>query len=374
MIKSLLQKLFIAMMIPAFIPYAKAADSLKQALLFYENCEDLKSAYPGVRISSSIRLSGNGKFGKAFILERRTINSLPNGDLKEKISDFILFRNNAVWRKTGGMKDSSCLQVNSGELVVAMPELVEKSANTLSFYIKSAKPGKTPKVTVEIETGGKTFNPVKAVPAGKQFSRIKAPFAVYGTSATAKIKVSGPVIVDNLMLDQGRNYANPWIPPMKKRGVDKIIIPAGEKYIKTARGAISCWINVPWLNDPQCTAKGVSTLLQTKGEAPSGKTLMAFTGIPRRSPLESPKVSRCYFFMFDKKKRCCSLQIPTSELPAAPENNWRHLVLNWQYENGKLMLEAWLDGKLAGHKEMVFGPLKKTKVRSDRQLSQRANG
>lgn len=233
------------------------AGSLKSSIIFQEDCEDLQSPYPGVKISSSIKVLQGGKFGKCFRIERRTVNKLANGDFKQKKSDAWLYRDNAVWQSKGGIKNSACLKITGGEVVVPVVGLKKSSANAFSFYAKAPQGGS---VSVVWECAGKENILVKEQKIGNSFIRVKAPFGAIADSGSLRIQVTGSVIIDNAQLDMGVNYFNSFSTPLQQRSVDRIDIPANGKYFKAKQGAISVWLNVPWLNDSKVISNSICGL------------------------------------------------------------------------------------------------------------------
>jgi len=222
------------------------AGNFKDSIIFKEDCEDLKSPYPGVKISSSIKVLENGKFGKCFRIERRTVNTLANGDFKQKESDSWLYRDNAVWQAKGGIKNSPCLKINSGEVVIPVTGLKKDSANAFSFYAKSPE---NAAVSIVWECGGKENILIKDLKIGKSFTRIEAPFGALADSGSLHIQVAGAVLIDNAQIDKGVNFFNSFSTPLQRRNVDWIEIPADGRFFNAEQGAVSTWLNVPWLSD-----------------------------------------------------------------------------------------------------------------------------
>ena len=340
------------------------AGNLNSSIIFQEDCEDLKSPYPGVKISSSIKVLNNGKFGKCFRIERRTVNKVENGDFKQQESDGWLYRDNAVWQQKGGIKNSSCLKITGGEVVVPVVGLKKSSANAFSFYAKSPEGGS---VSVLWESADKKDTLVKVQQLGNHFIRIKSPFGAVGDSGSLRIQVTGTVIIDNAQLDMGVNYFNSFSPPLKRRGVDRITIPANGKYFNSKQGAISVWLNVPWLNDRNIISNSICGLFVVNNAEKRIKkwgdqVVLGSSCIPRKNITELPRKSQFYFYTVDKKNRVCPVAEKLSNMEPTPTSGWRHLVMNWQLtEDGKMKITLWLNGKKLVEKAKPFGPIKQQK-------------
>jgi Concanavalin A-like lectin/glucanases superfamily len=340
------------------------AGDLKSSIIFQEDCEDLKSPYPGVKISSSIKVLKGGKFGNCFRIERRTINKVENGDFKQQESDGWLYRDNAVWQKKGGIKNSACLKITGGEVVVPVIGLKKDSANAFSFYAKAPQGGS---VSVVWESADKENILVKDQKLGNSFIRVKAPFGAVDDSGSLRIQVTGTVIIDNAQLDKGVNYFNSFSTPLKRRGVDRVVIPANGKYFKAKQGAISVWLNVPWLNDSNIVSNSICGLFVVNNAEKRIKkwgdqVIMGISCIPRKKITDKLRKSQFHFYTVDAKNRVCPVAEKLSSMEPAPASGWRHLVMNWQLdEAGKMKIVLWLDGKKLVEKSKPFGPVKQQK-------------
>ena len=352
------------MMGTALISGGAVAGNLKSSIIFQEDCEDLKSPYPGVKVSSSIKIMKDGKFGKCLRIERRTVNALANGDFKKKESDAWLYRDNAAWQKKGGIKNSSCLKITGGEVVVPVTGLKKSSANAFSFYAKSPDKGV---ISVSWEANDKEVSLVKDINIGKTFTRIKVPFGATADAGSLRIQVTGVVIIDNAQLDKGVNFFNSYSTPLKRRGVDMIKIPANGKFFKAKQGAVSVWLKVPWLNNKDVVSNSICGVFVVNNEAKRIKkwgdhVIMGTSAIPRKKVTEKLRKSQFHFHTIDAKNRVCPVSARLIDLEPAAKSGWRNLVMNWQLgQDGKMSTSLWIDGKKLAEKTKPFGPVKKQK-------------
>jgi Concanavalin A-like lectin/glucanases superfamily len=351
-------------MVTVLISGGAVAGNLKSSIIFQEDCEDLKSPYPGVKISSSIKVLNDGKFGKCMRIERRTVNAVANGDFKQKASDAWLYRDNALWQKKGGIKNSACLKITGGEVVVPVTGLKKGTANAFSFYAKSPQGGS---VSVVWACAGKENVLVKDQKIGKSFIRVKVPFGTVADAGSLRIQVKGVVIIDNAQLDKGVNFFNSFSTPLKRRSVDMIKIPANGKFFKPEQGAVSVWLKVPWLNNKDVVSNAICGLFVVNNAAKRIKkwgdhVVMGISCIPRKKITDKPRKSQLHFYTIDAKNRVCPVAEKIINLPPAPASGWRHLVMNWQLgKDGKMKAVLWLDGKKLLEKAKPFGPVKKQK-------------
>ena len=335
-----------------------ATAGLQDGLIFYDDCNDLKSPYPDVKISSSIEVE-NGKFGKALRIERRTVNSQVNGDFKEKESDAWLYRDNAAWQAKGGIKDSSCLKITGGDVIVPMVELKPKSGNAFSFYAKNAQSGKEATVTMSYEAAGKVIELVKSVKLSDEYTRIQAPFVAASAEGSLCISASGEILIDNAQLDKGVTFFNTYNPPLKMRGVDRITIPADGKYYDAKSGTINCWVKGPWVDSDMigsiCSLFAVNNASEVKKWGST--SVMFISCIPIQ--YAGGAKGTLHFIAIDDKARVAGLsERDLTKLPPLSEDKWRMFSFTWVVKDEEIHQAMYVDGKKLFEKAIPFGPLK----------------
>ena len=332
--------------------------SLKDSMLLYVDGESLVSTYPGVAISQSIRVVDGSKFGKALLMERRTLNLAPNGDFKaENMDGWILSGADRV--VTGGIQNSPCLSAKDGA-VAALPltELGVKSAYAFSFYSKSVKAGK---IIVELSMGGSVKELARIdTPAG-DFARTVVSFCPDQDSGTIRLKVSGEALIDNVQLEKGATFANSFSEPLKMRGCDWITVPAGGVYFNQKQGSISCWVNAPWLENKEFSDCG-GAIFSAACDKPEytgwgANTAMNMIAWPK-SKKGGVEQGNMHHVMVDRTKGMLSASFGLDQVkPSA--TGWHHMVFNWKYENNQMTSEIFVDGKsVHTSKTGSFGALK----------------
>ena len=332
---------------------------LKDGLTFYEDCDDSKSSYTDVKIASSIQ-AVRGKFGNAFRIERRTVNEMPNGDFKEKESEFWLYRDNAQWQARNGRNDSSCLKIEGGEVALPLFGLQKKYGNAFSFYAKSSKNKEITAVRVTYEALGKETLIVQNLKLANQFIRIEAPFIANSEEGTLRIYVKGSILIDDAQLDKGVTFFNSYCPPLKRRGVDQIILPPDGHYYNEESGSLNCWVKGPWVQ-PGLIAT-TSALFGVHNESKENKwgstSVMFISCIPK--PYFGAEDGALHFITIDAKRRVAGLsESNLAKLPPLAEDEWRMFSFTWDYRDGNMHQVLFLDGKKLFGKDVPFGPLKK---------------
>ncbi len=356
-------KLYGMMLLTALAGAAVAEDVnlQKKDVLLYEPCESLKSNNPGVKIPSSIQVEEQGKYGKAFRIERRTLNEMCNGDFSLKESDAWIFRDNAAWQPSGGIGDSPCLKISGGDISAPLTGLKAGVPNAFSFFAK--KPAYATEATLSVtwESGGKQDTLLKNRKLGNDFERIMLPLTAEADSGTVTISVNGEVLIDNVQLDKGLGFFNNYAPPGKMRGCDIIEIPVNGKYFSPGKGAFSCWINVPWLN-PDVAGDTICAFFGVANAAPKVRkwgatTIIEVNGFPKPKSSDA-RTGTLNAYTLDSENRvvAASENMGTLKLGTEPWHLW---VVNWELKDGKMQLALYVDGdKLRIRREQPFSSCK----------------
>lgn len=340
---------------------AQENNLLKKDVLLYEPCESLKSENAGVKIANSIQVESQGKYGKAYRIERRTMNAMVNGDFAKKESNAWAYRDNADWQPSGGIGGSSCLKINGGDVSAPLTGLKTGTANAFSFHAKNAGQSGDALVSVSWESGGKQSIMVKDRKLGNDFERIMLPLTAESDSGTVVISVQGTILIDNAQLDKGVGFFNSYSPPGKLRSCDIIDIPVNGKYFSPEKGSFSCWINVPWLNpevvgETVCTFFGV-TNAETKIKKWGATSIIGICGIPKPKPSDK-LAGTVNAYTVDVENRVVGARENMANLKLG-DGPWHLWIVNWELKDGKMQFAMYLDGdKLKINKEQPFGPNK----------------
>lgn len=338
----------------------------KKDALLYEPCESLKSENAGVSISSSVAVVEKGKFGKALRFERRTINVLDNGDFSKEKSDAWICRDNtAEWLADGGINNSSCLQLNGGEISVPVTGLKAKAPNAFSFYVRRGDNApETTSIRVNWQDGGKTLCVLNNYIPGKTFERIKLPLSSDADSGTITLAVNGAVVIDNAQFDRGVSYFNSFSQPLVMRGVDICNIPANGKYFNPEKGSVCCWLKVPWF-DKSLYGEMMALISVQNAEQKKAKwgdhVILSISCIP--NTVKGDKSGTLNAYIIDAENRIVSIGENLNNISVDTSAEWHLLVFSWEVKDGKALISLNIDdGKTKLTKEQPFGPLKKQEI------------
>ena len=309
-----MKKSILFLVAAALIPVAEAAD-----LKLHINADSMKPAAGVKSVSGSIRLVP-GKFGKAMLVERRTVNSF-------KPSDVIL--GDGV--KLSGKNNTLVMPADS---MVALPltAVRPKSPCTLSFRYKGE--GKIT-VTFNGESAG-TFE------AGKEYKDAAVVIVPAEDSGSLKIRTDKPVELTNVMFDKGIGFANTYHAPGPMRNVDSISLDPALYTPKS--GAISCWLKTPWLKKDAKYASA-NVLLRARDK----------NGNDAQGIYVSNWSNELYWIYYGPNRQSVSTGLKMHELPES-KDGWYHLVFNWKEEKGHIVLSTIVNG------EKVFTARKLCKV------------
>ena len=281
----------------------------------------------GVRVSSSIR-KVPGKFGKAFLIEKRTVNSFAPAN--------VVLTGNAVL--TG--KNNKLVLPSRAVAALPLTGLKVRSKNTLSFLYSGSG-----KVTVSLDD-----NIIAVFDAKAKNEKGAVTFEALADCHTLRISADQGAVLNQVMLDKGCIYANTYHAPGVKRGVDKLWIDPG-KYYNAAQGTITFWFKAPWL-------KKVNDL--------EGET--AFFGLHRKEKRNNRVVEQCVHsavlwrggiherFWGKDRFSYGVLDFKFKEVKNLDAEGWNFLVFTWKLEKGKLFYTASVNNGTPFFKSVPFVP------------------
>ena len=282
----------------------------------------------GVKVSGSVR-KVPGKFGKAFLIERRTVNFFDPADV-------ILTGGAALTGKSNKLT----LPAN-GCAALPLTGLRKGSRHTLSFLYSGS--GKIKVLLDDAETA--------VFEAGKAIKEAEVTLTALEDSHTIRITALKGACLNQVMLDKNCIFANTYHAPGVKRGVDKIWIDPG-KFYNERQGSITLWFKAPWM-------KKVNFL--------EGET--AFFGLHRKEKRNNRIVEQATHsavlwrggiherFWGRDRSSYGVLDFKFKELEKIAPGEWHFLVFNWKYEKGKLHFDVSVDNGRLFSKSVpyVFG-------------------
>ena len=289
-----------ALLVPAIL----GAGTLAEDLTVYINADTKAPA--GVRIPSTTRLVP-GKFGKGFLIERRTRNEFKADDVILSDGATLKGKNNLLTLPAGGTA------------ALPLTTLKPGSYSTISFGYKGAG-----KISVSINR-----KEIKSFEAKAERQYGVAVFKADGDTATVRISSDKGAVLDEVLFDRGINYANSYHAPGPIRSCDWITLTPAKHY-NARQGAFSCWIKAPWLipGFKELTGAGLFCLLWD--EKPGKR----FSDNIHRS-ITFWNTGYCDTF-FGIKGTNGGASCQFKELKTFPADGWHHVVFNWKVVNGQL--------------------------------------
>jgi len=330
-----------------------AAD-YQQSLRLYLNCDDLQNPPEGVKYFGAIRLRP-GKFGQAFLMERRTYNLAPNGDFSSAdLSEWIL-DDNVRRQNSGGIDNGAGLEFTAGGMAAIPVCLQQNVTHTISFSARGEG-----SLAVVLACAGEE-HPLLTVPAlSLEYGRYHTVMIPKDNLGTVRFLATGQIWLDQVMVDANIGYPNSFAEPLKQRSVDKITLDIGQGFFNQEAGAMACWLKVPWFS-PEVYSTGGNNIFAVYNlplpEKVWGAQVIMATPAYNRRTLAAAKTTGALTFLFnDAKFRTVAVGVPFAEVKN-PGDVWRHLVFNWQLKDDWLHLEVLLDGgSQRWHNAKPFGP------------------
>ena len=298
-----MKKTFLFLTAAALLPLAGAAE-----LKLYISGDTMKAPAGVKRISSSIRLVP-GKFGKAMLIERRTVNEFKSAEVI--LSDGV---------KLSGKNNTLVMPANS-TAALPLTAVRPKQPCTLSFRYRGE--GK-----ISVVFGGKE---VAAFQAGKEYKKAVAVIVPADDSGTLRIRSEKASELTQIMFDKAIGFANTYHKPGPMRNVDRIDLDPA--LFNPKAGAVSCWIKAPWLekNSKYATATALLRARNGKGNVSPGLYISIWD-------------NNMYLIYYGAAKTQVGTSLKMNELPVS-KDGWYHLVYNWKEEKGNVSLSLIINGE-----------------------------
>lgn len=263
---------------------------------------------PGVRYFSRSIRQVPGRFGKALLIERRTVNSFAPADAVLGEGVKLDGKNNHLVMPKGSVAALPLVTIRPG------------SANTLSFRYRGGG-------NISVSFGKKAIASFQAGPEYKAASVVIVPGEDAGT---LRIRTDGAAELDNVMFDKGIGFANTYHAPGKMRSVD--VIDIDPALYSAEKGGISCWIKAPWLRRDARYATAIA-LCGVQPASGKGKKPLYICAWSNGVSHIVPGVSGRDF------AASCAL----GELPESPDD-WYHFVFNWERKGNNTELSLIVNG------------------------------
>jgi len=305
------------------LPLVCTADSLWEALKVYAPGESHAPGHGVLSVSRSIRLRP-GKFGQAYLIERRTLNYADPQEMVLGEGATIAGRENLLRLPSDGF--------------AALPQigLKPQSRNMLSFQYRGQG-----KLTVSLTENGQT-NLLAEFTAAADFQPGAVLVKPQSDAATLKLRSTAAVELNELMFDRDISQVNTYHPPGQMRGVDKILLD--HRLYNSAQGAFSCWLKAPWFGSAgEGTAMGLFLAAASSGTGKKTSQFVVLWGAKEQTGKYESTLHNIHYS--GKGGFDCGISFRLSELVDLPVNQWQHLVFNWETADGGLRTSVTVNGK-----------------------------
>ncbi len=340
----------------AFTAIAGTAE-LKNALLFYDDCDDRKNPDKNVRLRTGLPPEP-GKFGNALRIRRRMVNLAANGDFEKPLSDNWILSGNAKLLENKGVKNGRGIMLRDGaSAALPLPKLRPGGLYSISFSA-CAVPGKEndAKVSLELSSGTQTVKPLEKVSVSDSgFARFQAAVKSADDCGTLRLRAAkGAIIIDKISIIAGDNREDSFTPPLKMLSRDGIFVPV--EYIDVKSGSFSCWIKAPWLRTGFENTYPAG-ILEVAAERPENvrkniphNALGIICWFSRKKNVPRKKM---HLVAKGKSGSYAETSIDLNKLTSDTEK-WYHFVFNWWRKGRKMHLQIYVDGKLRISAERPF--------------------
>ncbi len=300
-----------------------AAGSLKEALRIYADGENRTPEHGVLSVSSSVRLRP-GKFGQAYLIERRTRN----------------FADPQEWVLGSGAEltgEENLLRLPADGFA-ALPQigLKPRGRNMLSFQGRGSG-----KIAISLTENGATR-------LLAEFS-LQADFQQYSClvesdsdAATLKFRSTAAAELNQLLFDRGIAQVNSYHPPGKIRGVD--LIRLDHQLYNPAAGSFVCWLKAPWFGSTgEGTAMGIFHAAASKDSKKTSQGVVLWGGVDQQTGKYESTLHNIHYS--GKGGFNCGISFRLSELIDVPNHEWQHLTFNWEMTNGGMNSAVYINGQ-----------------------------
>ena len=326
---------------------AAPADDLRQALLWYEDCESpsRRNKDLGIRINSATLVEG--KIGHALLLERRDANHLANPDF-DGPGDWIVV-GRPLFRSTGGRFSPGCVQLTASDYVRQVATGLRSGDKTwycLSAYAKADSPGTRLELGVDRELH-------QEFALTTQYTRLALPFQATHENSTVTFRArgSGPITLDAVQLEQQRSFPSSFY-AKALRPTQSIDIPVGERTLHVDQGSIAFWIQPLWLRE---NGAGQNLFAWWADADNPGVDCLTLSAIPAGMTTDHEYRNRL-LFMRTRGRRHEGFAVKSFPLCQWTPGSWHHIVAAWRAHGGPAgQLRLYLDGEALPAQELALG-------------------
>jgi len=303
----------------------------KSDLLYYEPADRIPGAEPDGKVLSGVKLVP-GKFGKAYLIERRTHNYL---DVPGTPACQLLWRNGVALELR---RKEPFLIVSDSELALPMVDLRQGSSNTFSF--DASCPGGKAEIFAQWEEPGNKVTPLGCFSVEKSVRRIVFPCRAAADSGTMRILVRGKAELSRFLEDRKCGWGASFVPYGKSRDAAWVEIRNISKHFHETEGSFSAWVKGDSLAPDSIGPGVVFFSAESKvGKGRYGRVVMW----PTLLPGDGSKPGTLYFTTVDARDRRVALSERQCDLKYAP-CDWHFFVFTWKQVDKRMQIAIYVDG------------------------------
>jgi hypothetical protein len=340
---------------PATIASADELANLKSAIAYYQGAESLQAKSPDEKIHVAPELQ-TGKIGKAFLIERRTVNRIADPDFSAASTP-----GQTAWitigapqfTEQGGYADAAgALVTSENYLRQSFTNLSEGTLYCLSVYAKCAASGS---LKLSVKSGAENQQAISPA-LGAEYSRYSVSFVAGAPTATITIQGTSEksVQVDAAQLEAGQSWPSSFVAKSGvARGAEWVDVPARPEIYNPLQGTVAFWIKPHWLGQTSTQCLSLFAAYKDPTIAYSKNTNFFNIGA-YANPTKKGWENGFNITFRDKAGKTNGYTPVTFDGSLAP-NEWHHLAVTWKIvPGGESNTEFYLDGKRAG--ELKFVP------------------
>ena len=227
-------------------------DAVRRAIRFYENCDDLKAAVSGERLEMGDRALHPGRFGKAFLFDRPSLNLIADPTLEQFRPEEWLRVGRPQHLKQGGVFGPTCVRVGRADSLrqVIAADLAKNRLYAFSVYMKAISEGTVGRISMQIGTEEKA---AALRLATDRYQRLAVSLRSREDIGRVEIRTQrGAALVDGAQLEQGASHPTSFIPRSAKgdfrRKRSRIRI-TDKSRIDLRQGAVAVWFKPRWTGE-----------------------------------------------------------------------------------------------------------------------------
>ncbi len=307
-----------------------ALEDMKAAVTYYQGCESLKPSMEGEQVHPDPALQ-SGKIGRAFLIERRTVNLVADPDFAGQPKDAWLLIGQPAQMEKGGSAGPGCCAVTAADYVrQVVSGLTEGRLYCFSVYARTDEGGA---LSLAAKCGG-TRQEAPARALGGAYSRVHLSFVAGAAVATLTIRGASEkkVVVDAVQLEEGKSWPASFLPDTgKMRGCDWVDIPP--RAFNPTKGSVAFWVKPQWLGETGMGGLGFFAAFKDPNLGWAAQRSMLSVGA-YTNPQKKGWENGLNINLKDKAGNAMGYTVEFDERFQPKPGEWLHVVVTWDLPTG----------------------------------------